>query len=257
MGYFNTKDGAGSKTLTPDEHRAPHITEAFNLFATGLYTKEQVRARVNALGLLTLKGQPLSAESFDRMLRNPRYAALLSVNGWKVESQGNYEPLVTAETFRRVQDILAGRRTTLTARMRNNPDFPLRNFVCCGHCGKPLTASWSKGKMGVKYAYYRCQNSNCPSPANVRRQDLEDGFQDFLRKQQPDAGYLRLFHKVVLDVWNDKQADATALVRKFEKQMDELRERRTKLNEAFVFQQAITADDYKEMKDALNGEMAA
>jgi hypothetical protein len=142
--------------------------------------------------------------------------------------------------FRRVQEILAGRRITITARQRNNPDFPLRNFVRCGHCSKPLTASWSKGKMAVRYAYYRCQNRRCPSPPNARRQDVEDGFVEFLRQQQPDAGYLRLFHKVVLDVWNTKQADATALARKFEKQVDALRERKKKLNEAFVFLRAIT-----------------
>lgn len=110
--------------------------------------------------------------------------------------------------------------------------------------------------MAVKYAYYRCQNRRCPSPPNARRQNVEDGFVEFLRQQQPDAGYLRLFHKVVLDVWNNKQADATALVHKFEKQVDALRERKKKLNEAFVFLQAITEDDYAEMREALNSEMA-
>ncbi len=256
LGYVNGRDTKGNKSLIPDNDRAPHVSEAFNLFATGLYTKEQVRGRVNALGLRTLKGKPLASETLGRMLRNPRYAGLLTVNSWDIESQGDYEPLVSIETFQRVQDILAGRRITITARQRNNPDFPLRNFVHCGHCHKPLTASWSKGKMGTKYAYYRCQNRRCVSPANVPRLDLEAGFLAFLRQQQPDAGYLRLFHKVVLDVWNDKQTDATALMRKFEKQVDELRERKKKLNEAFVFQQAITADDYEQMRYALNGEMA-
>lgn len=111
--------------------------------------------------------------------------------------------------------------------------------------------------MHVKCAYYRCQNRRCPSPVNVRRQDIEDGFVEFLRHQQPDAGYLRLFHKVVLDVWAGKQASAVALVRKIEKQMDELRERKRKLNDAFVFQQSISRDDYAEMLAALNDELAA
>ena len=256
LGYLNGKDGSGNKTLIPDPDRAPHITEAFNLFATGLYKKEQLRARANMMGLRTIKGKPLPAETFNRMLRNPRYAGILSVNGWKTESRGNYEPLISVEVFRRVQDILAGRRVSVTPRNRNNPDFPLRNFVLCGHCRKPLTASWSRGKMGVKYAYYRCQNRRCPSPANVRRQDLESGFVEFLRQQQPDAGYLRLFRRVVLDVWEGKQASAVALVRNIEKHVDELRERKRKLNDAFVFQQAISREDYEEMRAALNDELA-
>ena len=256
LGYVNGVDAAGNKTLLPDPDRAHLASQAFELFATALYTKEQVRARVNALGLRSVNDKPLSAETFSRMLRNPRYAGILSVNGWEITAEGDYPPLVTVEVFRRVQEILTGRRVNITARSRNNPDFPLRNFVRCGRCQKPLTASWSKGKMGVKYAYYRCQNRKCESPANVRRQDMEDAFVDFLRQQQPDAGYLRLFHKVVLDVWNAKQADSVALIHKFENQVKELKERKRKLNEAFVFRQTITREDYDQMRTPLNEELA-
>ena len=256
LGYINGRDSAGNKTLLPDPDRAPFISQAFELFATALYTKEQVRAQMNALGLRSVNDKPLSPETFSRMLRNPRYAGILSVNGWEIESEADYKPLVSVEVFQRIQEILNGRRTSITARSRNNPDFPLRNFVRCGTCHKPLTASWSKGKMGVKYAYYRCQNRKCPAPVNVRRQDLEDAFIGFLRQQQPDAGYLQLFHKVVLDVWNAKQADSVALIHKFEKQVNEWKERKRKLIEAFVFRQAISREDYDQMRTPLVEDLA-
>ena len=256
LGYVNRKDSTGNKTLIPDPDRAHLVIDAFNMFATGLYTKEQVRERVNALGFRTLKDKPLSAETLSRMLRNPRYAGILTVDRWAMESQASYEPLVSIEVFRQVQEVLTGRRISVTARKRNNPDFPLRNFVSCGHCHKPLTASWSRGKMGVKYAYYRCQNDKCPSPVNIRRQDFENGFVDFLRQQQPDANYLRLFHKVVVDVWAGKQASALVLIRTFENQINELKDRKEKLRNAFVYQQAISRDDYEEMRAKLNDELA-
>jgi hypothetical protein len=41
-------------------------------------------------------------------------------------------------------------------RPRNHPDFPLRGFVRCERCGRPLMGSWSKGRNG-HYAYYHCQ----------------------------------------------------------------------------------------------------
>ena len=256
LGYVNGRDALGGKTLIPDPTRAPLIKESFELYATGGYTKEQVRERVNAQGLTGVGGNPLSAESFDRMLHNPRYAGILNVQGWDVSGEANYTPLISRELFERVQDVLAGRRVVVTARHRNNPDFPLRNFVRCGHCNKPLTASWSKGKMGTRYAYYRCQNRECPSPVKVRRRDVEDGFMDFLRQQRPDSGYLKLFHKVVLDVWNAKQADALALIRRFDKQVGELKERKRKLNEAYVFQQSIDRETYEQMRAGLDEELA-
>ena len=256
LGYVNGVDERGNKTFLIDESRAALVKEAFEIFASGLYTKEQVRERINADGLRTVSSRKLSPETFDRMLRNPRYAGILNVEKWELQAKGNYPPLISIELFQQVQDVLAGRRVSITARQRNNPDFPLRNFVLCGHCQKPLTASWSKGKMGVKYAYYRCQNKECPTPTNARRTDLEDGFVTFIRQQQPNSAYLKLFHKVVLDVWENKQADSAALVQKFDRQVNELKERRKKLNDAFVFQQAINREDYEQMRDALQGEMA-
>jgi site-specific DNA recombinase len=256
LGYVNGRGAAGSKTLLLDPIRAPLVSQAFELFATALYTKEQVRARVNALGLRSSKDKPISPETFSRMLRNPRYAGILSVTGWDIESEADYKPLVSVEVFRRVQEILNGRSISVTARNRNNPDFPLRNFVRCGTCHKPLTGSWSKGKMGVKYAYYRCQNRKCPSPVNIRRQDLEDAFKEFLHQQQPDVGYFQLFRKIVLDVWTAKQADSLALVHEFEKQVNDAKERKRKLIEAFLFRQVISQEDYNQMKPPLDEDLA-
>jgi len=129
LGYLNGKDSGGNKTLVADPDRAPYVVEAFNMFSTGLYEKEQVRSKVNMLGLRTSSGKPLSSETFSRMLRNPRYAGILSVDRWEMESLGDYTPLISVETFQRVQEILSKRRVSITPRKRNNPDFPLRNFA--------------------------------------------------------------------------------------------------------------------------------
>ena len=192
------------------------------------------------------------------MLRNPRYAGILEVQKWEMSVRGNFEPIVSQETFQRVQDVLQGRRTTVTPRQRNRSDFPLRHFVLCGHCRKPLTGSPSKGKMGVKYNYYRCQNRACISKpkTNVRAEVMYDRFVQFLREQQPDSGYLRLFHKIVLDVWQSKQADAIGLKRSFEQQIDELNDRKRKLLEAMVYHQSISRAEYEQMRVPLDEELA-
>ena len=39
-------------------------------------------------------------------------------------------------------------------------DFPLRGFVTCAACGKPLTASWCRGRTAL-YGYYFCRNKMC------------------------------------------------------------------------------------------------
>jgi hypothetical protein len=71
-----------------------------------------------------------------------------------------------------------------------------------------------------------------------------------------DSQHLRLFHKVVLDVWDGKQANAVALIRGLEKQVNELKGRKEKLRNAFVYQQTMDRKDYEEMRAALNEELA-
>ena len=63
-----------------------------------------------------------------------------------------HEPLISLETFHKIQDRLAaGARAP--ARKDISDDFPLRGFVLCDDCGKPLTACWSKSKTGKKHPY--------------------------------------------------------------------------------------------------------
>ena len=138
------------------------------------------------------------------------------------------------EVFGRVQELLAGRCKTVTPRQRNREEFPLRGFVRCGFCNAPLTGS-STGKMKVKYLYYRCQNRSCTSPINVRAELLHEQFARFIRLQQPNPVFLKLFHSVITDVWNTRRADAVRLTRIFDQQLEEAKERKRKLLEAYIF----------------------
>ena len=85
------------------------MSKAFELMASGSYTKHDVLRMVNALGLTTRKGAPVSKQSFHQMMTNPTY------KGWVVSrrrARGNYGE-------RQVPHVL------------QNEDFPLRGFVRC------------------------------------------------------------------------------------------------------------------------------
>jgi site-specific DNA recombinase len=127
------------------------MRKAFADLATGRYTKQEVIARVAEAGLLSRRGLRLSEQSFGNLMRNPIYIG-------KVETQGDFEPLVDAATYYRAQAVLDGRLVVSGPRQRNHPDFPLRALVRCDSCGRPLTGSWSKGRNG-RYAYYHCPNA--------------------------------------------------------------------------------------------------
>ena len=71
LGYRAGRDATGAKTIIPDEHSAPLITQAFEEFATGLHTREQVLRKITQFGLRTKKGRLLEGqfENFMRQLQ--------------------------------------------------------------------------------------------------------------------------------------------------------------------------------------------
>jgi site-specific DNA recombinase len=254
LGYMKSTDSRNSKTIIPDPNRAPLIARAFDMFSTGLHSKQAVLDAVTRLGLSTKRGKPLSGQSFNQLLRKPIYVGILEVPGWGIRQPSNAPALVSRDVFDKVQALLNGRRLTITPRLRRHPDFPLRNFVRCMRCDRPLTGSWSKGRK-QRYAYYRCQNQTCKS-VNVRREVMERLFVDYLSQLKPRSDYLKLFTEIIIDVWKEKQAQATMQYEAARGRFNALKERKQILVEAFLYRQAIDRATYLEQLDRLNEEIA-
>src|SRR5664279_1800692 len=204
LGYLAGKDKQGNKSIVPDRDRAEHVRWAFERFSTGLYTRQQVLKAVTMRGLLTKRGRRVASQTFEQTLRKPVYAGRIVVECWQINVRGRHQAIVTEEVFDKVQMILKGRRPTITPRLRNNEDFPLRHFVRCGKCGEPLTGSWSTGRT-KRYAYYHCQD-RCTRASKV---DFEAKFIGLLKKLQPHSEYVTLFREVILDVLRQKQSEAS------------------------------------------------
>ncbi len=181
IGYLNAPKWSG-KSLVPDPERAPLIARAFEDLATGRFTKQEVIARMTEAGLRTRRGLVLSPQSFGQMVRNSIYVGRIENPDYGVSTRGDFEPLIDEATFYRVQAVLDGRVVVAGPRPRHHPDCPLRGFVRCETCGRPLTGSWSKGRNG-HYAYYHCQRQ-CRA-VNISKATLEGAFVDELALLQP------------------------------------------------------------------------
>jgi site-specific DNA recombinase len=90
----------------------------------------------------------------EQTVRSPRetanrfYVGAVEYSG--VEYQGRHEPLVDAQTFEKVQSILASRGGEGTRDMRHH--HYLKGVLVCGVCGRRLSLQLSKGK----YVYFYC-----------------------------------------------------------------------------------------------------
>jgi hypothetical protein len=186
------------------------------------------------------------------MMRNPIYAGKVESPDYGVSTKGNFEPLVDEATFYRAQAVLDGRVVVAGPRQRNHPDFPLRGFVRCEACGRPLTGSWSKGRNG-HYAYYHCQRQ-CRA-VSVRKAELEGAFADELTLLQPTAGYMRLVKDRILHVWEQRRAEAKERTAEEAKRVTVIQQKLDRLDEAFLFAQSVDATSYERQRDRLREEL--
>ncbi len=254
LGYLRNQAPKGQGNIIPDPERAPLIKKAFELYATALYARPQVLRMIHDLGLRTRKGNKISLQTFEDILKNSLYTGIMKTKLTDQPEEGHYEPIIEKALFYKVQDVLAGKKHTITPYQRNHPDFPLRQFVQCGTCSRPLTASWSKGRT-KKYPYYRCPNSRCKA-INVSKGALEKEFISHLEQLIPVPEYLNLLKAIVLDKWHDQEAAATAQSKSMQRCVDELRGRKDKLEEAFIYEKRISKATYDEQRDKLAEEIA-
>jgi site-specific DNA recombinase len=78
LGYINAPR-AMAKSLMADPERAPLVRRAFEEYATGRFTKEQLLKQTRAWGMTNRRGRPLTSQAIGMLLRNRFYASVVDV----------------------------------------------------------------------------------------------------------------------------------------------------------------------------------
>lgn len=200
IGYLNHIDKNNKKTIIVDQTKASLVTYIFNEYATGVYTEEEIRQRVNTQGLRSHRGKEISSQMIHKILVEKFYIGEMTMNG--IDYQGTHRPLTTKENFYQCQKFLKKYdKKTMMSLSRSEKAFPLRNFVLCAQCSRPLTAAFSTGKSGKKFPYYRCYNRHCTGLKSISKGKLEEQFYEYLKEIIPDKRYTKAIKHMALEVW--------------------------------------------------------
>lgn len=244
LGYRNDRSAEGRKIVVPDGERAALMRQGFEAVAAGEALADVLK-RLTSVGLISKKSRPVRYQEFSKLLRNPFYKGVARSGRWGIETKGHHEALVDPVTWARVQQRLNGRSGAVVQppRLKANPEFPLRGFVRCATCGRIMTASNSRGKMGKTYPYYRCWIKGCGA-AQVRAERLEEAFIEFLRGVEISPGMVRLIEESLLEIWHELRAESTQQAATAKKRIAELERRKQRLVQAYVYDQAIDRPTY-------------
>ena len=221
-GYVMGKNPIHGYILNRIEPEASIIKEALEGFANGRFGNQvEVQSFLQSKKFRGLKN--VSLDTVKKLLTRIVYAGYIEYKPWKVSRRvGHHEPIIQLETFERIQDKLNG-KIKVFSRKDNSKEFPLRGFVLCDECIKPMTASWTTGRNG-KHPYYHCKTKGCSLRGKtVQRKEMEEAFEKILRSIRPKEKTLALTKEILLDVWNKRIAGVDNLKKSHENDLDEIR----------------------------------
>lgn len=257
LGYRNARDENNrpivvidSRIITDGVSQGDLMRQLFEEFALGEYGMEELRKKYYKRGL------KMSRARIGQILRSEFYAGKIPLKAWKDEPfktyQGIHEPLITEETYWKVQSVLEGRK--LQGRKKNsttNENLPLRGILICGQCQKVLTGSGSRSGNGQRHFYYHCRNG-CKE--RFRADGFDKWLTNFFDEIKPTSEVIELYLEVLRE--NDS---AQTLKRRSEKDKikTELKKYEAQLNsleEKFITD-AIARETYQKWRATYQGKI--
>ena len=168
IGYLNTIDrfdGREIRAVGIDPERAPFVKLAFELYASGDHTLEDIVDELTDRGLTTRPtgrhpAGPVSISKMSQLLKDRYYLGLVTYKSEIYE--GRHPAIVPEELFQKVQDLLETRG--VAGERRRVYDHYLKGSLWCGQCyrqhqieDRRMIVQRSIGRNGEAYFYFFCR----------------------------------------------------------------------------------------------------
>jgi site-specific DNA recombinase len=262
VGYLNAReviDGREIRVVTVDPERAPLITWAFEAYASSEYSVLQLTEALEAKGLTTrptpkFPARPLAVRHVHNMLRNHFYVGMFSWSG--VEHVGRHTPLVSVETFSKVQAILSSRGVS-GERQRKHPHY-LKGTLFCGRCQSRLSFLSAKGRS-QHYDYFYClgkmnRRTDCDLP-HIPVEVVEDSLTRYYGTIQMSEELQRHIADRLIAALKTRLTHVDREAHRQRQRILALETKRRKLMDAY-YQGAVPADLLKEEQDKITKQLA-
>lgn len=251
FGYRNVRGKDGTATIAVTTEQAEVVREAFSLYATGEYSITELHEKITANGVAGKYGKPIARAHLARVLHNQFYTGRFI---WQEqEYQGNYEPLVSQETFDRVQDIFA-LHDKAGERKRKHPHY-LKGTLYCGECGARLSVQIAKNKYAYFYCLGQVKKNGCKQ-AYIGIPEVEQGIIKLYRDIQLPPAFIQKLRAKLQKELEDRESFNLKKRTRLEKRLEKLSNERGKLLQAY-YSEAIPLDLLKEEQKRITCETKA
>lgn len=240
-GYKNVQEQTSSakskRWMEPDEEQAPWVQKCHALFATGLYTLDELASKLQVDGMPSPKRGKLHASLIHQILRDDLYVGVIRWGG-VVNYNGKHKHLISKELFQRNQSILDARNAN--ADRKRKYFFILRSAgTTCGECGARVTGGYHKGRSGKQYKRYSCTKRISRKPTNCRQSvidadELEKNFETIFKRVQLTDSFAEKLRKRIREVLDRDNETDKKLFETLSKKLENNRESQKRLLEKYA-----------------------
>lgn len=247
-GFVNGRDPKGKPILLPMPNSEQWSLLQYGLRKqmTGVFKIVEVAEELRQKGFKTRQGNPITPQTWTKIVRNPIYAGLICEKWTDGEYvRAKFNGAISPEEWKTLQEVLDGRTKAVmpAARKKRHADFPLRQFLLCPSCGERVRGSRSTGKMKKPYWYYHCKNKKCHFI--VQTKPIHELFDKYMQKITPSPELITLFKEVVLGAFAERHQLICDGVTIADRELNAIREEKQTLVELMK----QSADDPELLKD--------
>ena len=223
VGYINVRPKFGRANLEVREGVGAFISECFELYKTGNYSRldleklglekgiswesEQRVFDENGRGKVVLTTKHVTAKMLENILVNPVYCQCRRVEGKIVKVENAKWPALTSyKTFMACQKIKGIRAMQCRVKTAVSIPKPLMQLMTCRTCNHAVTGEVKRKASGKTYVYYHCANPRCSQRRiNTEQRELFKqfaiAFEPFARfTPKATAAFLKLIRERVKDI---------------------------------------------------------
>lgn len=249
LGYKNARTSDGKPTIEPDPLNSNLIQRAFEMAGDG-YNQTDIANKLNSMGILLKQSQRLRKQTLNRILTNRVYIGDVQLKSGKCIN-GKHAPIIDKKLFDRVQSVLSGSGQSVS-HYRKNASFPLRKFVKC-ECGSSLTGSFSTGKSGKRYPYYRCPKCGL---VNVKKEKIESEFYELLESLKPEPEYIVVIKEMIKEVYYSRESENIQIKTNIESDIKRCNDQKERLISALA-EGVLSHEDYRLTIDKIESKLIA
>jgi len=259
-GYINQHDEKGKALISIiDETCFEDIKSIFTKFSTGNYIISSIARELNTKTIFDHKGKTLkfSPQFIEKILNNKFYAGWLVTPEWceEREYKGEHPIMIDVKIYNKCQEIMNKGKLKGIKHLSENIEFPLRDRLYCGVCGKKMTGA-KCGHKESKISIYYCHNPKCTlTKKSISKIDLEKEFLTFFATLKIKEKYLKRFEEVLLNKYEQRKSEFENETSKTAKLLQILEKKKENIMDS-IDDKIYDKEDGKQRLDKVKGEIS-